>query len=361
MEIWFMFVIPSGGMHTLNCERIPALQKAGIRCRLIYFQQGIGSTQGIMPCPVHYLDMTKPEQFSELLRQHPPSAIVVSSWYTVVQTLREIGYAGPIIFEIQGLGPPQKARSEISNMYGYIQPHATAILHPGSPLITGLLSVMMPHKVKYVMPNPINADVFHYRSNPANQNLPMPLLWIGRVEPNKNWAEYLLIAHELVKRGENPELWMFEDPSLSTPQDRLSMSNAIHSLGLLNRVKLLPHVPRMQMADYFSAAADSGGLLLMTSLSEGAPYAALESMLCRCPIVTSDNDGIRTMVEDSVHGIYYNLGDIAGAANAAQHLRHNQKLRKDIVSRAEQRVRSEFHPAIYAAGFHAILRQLGVR
>jgi glycosyltransferase involved in cell wall biosynthesis len=359
MEVWFMYGIPSGGMHTLNCERIPALMTAGIRCRLIYFQQGIGSIQGTMPCPVHYA--SKPEEFSELLRQHPPSAIVVSSWYTAVYTLREIGYAGPIIFEIQGLGPPPKARSEMANMYRFIQPHATAILHPGSPLITGLLGVIMPHKVSYVIPNPINADVFHYRSNPASQNLPMILIWIGRVEPNKNWAEYLLIAHELMKRGEQPKMWMFEDPTLSTPQDRLLMSNAIHSLGLQDHVQLLPHVPRMQMAEYFSVAADSGGVLLMTSMSEGAPYAALESMICRCPIVTTDNDGIRTMVEDRVHGIYYNLGDIAGAANAVQNLRHDQQLRQAIINRAEQRVRSEFHPARYAAGFHAILQQLGVR
>lgn len=354
-----MFVVPSGGMHTLNCERIPALQKAGIRCRLIYFQQGIGSTQGTMPCPVHYANT--PEQFAELLRQHPPSAIVVSSWYTVVQTLRELGFAGPIIFEIQGLGPPQKARSELSLMYGFIQPHATAILHPGSPLITGLLSVMMPHKVAYVIPNPINANTFHYQSKPAYRKMPMVLIWIGRVEPNKNWSEFLLIAHELVRRGENPELWMFEDPTLSVPQDRLAMSNAIHSLGLQNRIKLLPHVPRMQMAEYFSAAADSGGALLMTSLSEGAPYAALEAMICRCPIVTSDNDGIRTMVANGVHGIYYNLGDIAGAANAVQNLRHDTKLRRAIVSQAEQRVLSEFQPAHYAAAFQLILRQLGVR
>jgi len=359
MEIWFMFVVPSGGMHTLNCERIPALTKAGIRCRLIYFQQGIGSTQSVMPCPVHYAN--KPEEFKELLRQHPPSAIVVSSWYMQVGTLREIGYAGPIIFEIQGLGLPHKAREEMSNMYGFIQPHATAVLHPGSPLITGLLSVMLPHKVSYVIPNPINADVFHYRSKPLNHKLPMVLIWIGRVEPNKNWSEFLLIAHELVKRGENPELWMFEDPTLSEPKDRLAMSSAIHALGLLNRVRLLPNVPRMQMAEYFSAAADSGGALLMTSLSEGAPYAALEAMICRCPIVTSDNDGIRTMVDNGVHGIYYNLGDIAGAANAVQNLRHDTNLRSAIVSQAEQRVRSEFQPARYAAAFRIMLNHLGVR
>ncbi|MBD3920030.1 glycosyltransferase [Paenibacillus sp. PR3] len=359
MEIWFMFVIPSGGMHTLNCERIPALTKTGIRCRLIYFQQGIGSTQGTMPCPVHYAN--KPEEFKELLRQHPPSAIVVSSWYTKVYTLREVGYAGPIIFEIQGLGPPQKAREEMSKMYGYIQPHATAVLHPGSPLITSLLSVMMPHKVSYVIPNPINADAFHYRSKPMDRKLPMVLIWIGRVEPNKNWAEFLLIAHELVRRGEDPELWMFEDPTLSEQKDRQAMAGAIHALGLQNRIKLLPHVPRMQMAEYFSAAADAGGVLLMTSLSEGAPYAALEAMICRCPIVTSDNDGIRTMVANGVHGIYYNLGDIAGAANAVQNLRHDKKLRKAIVSQAEQRVLSEFQPANYAAAFRLILNQLGVR
>lgn len=354
-----MYVVPSGGMHTLNCERIPALMKAGIRCRMIYFQQGIGSIQSTMPCPVHYAN--KPEEFAQLLRLYPPSAIVVSSWYTIVSTLRGIGYAGPIIFEIQGLGPPHKAREEMINMHGFIQPYTTAILHPGSPLITALLSAAMPHKASYVIPNPINAIAFHYRSKPADHKLPMVLIWIGRVEPNKNWAEYLLIAHELVKRGENPELWMFEDPTLSEPKDRHAMSSAIHALGLLDRIRLLPHVPRMQMAEYFSAAADSGGVLLMTSLSEGAPYAALEAMICRCPIVTTDNDGIRTMVDNGVHGIYYNLGDIAGAANAVQFLHHNTEFRRAIVDQAEQRVLSQFQPANYAAAFRLMLNHLGVQ
>ncbi|WP_127533313.1 glycosyltransferase family 4 protein [Paenibacillus kobensis] len=358
MEVLFVFAIPSGGMNTLNRERIRALTASGIPCRLLYFAHGSGMHAGPMPCPVHY--SYSAEEMKQLLLQHPPSLIVMTSWYAELYLLRSIGYKGPLVFEIQGLGPLQEARKAMSDAFPFIQPHANAVLYPGTPLVAALASVMLPHKTMFSFPNPIDTAQFRYIAGKGNAAKSMPLLWIGRIHPNKGWLEYLHIARLLAERGENPDLWMFEDPQLSTAEEREAFAQTAVALGLADRIKLLPNVPRPQMAEYLSAAADSGGMLLMTSLSEGAPYAVLEAMSCRCPVLTGDNDGVRTMIDDGVHGIYYEFGDVAGAADSAQRLRHDSRLRRSVVAKAEQRVQTEFTPARYVASFKQMMRALGV-
>jgi len=345
-------------MNTLNRERIRALTDAGIGCRLLYFAHGSGMNAGPMPCPVHY--SYSAEEIKLLLLRHPPALIVMSSWYAELYMLREIGYRGPIVFEIQGLGPLPEARKAMSDAVPFVQPHANAVLYPGTPLVAALISVMLPHKTLFSFPNPIDTTQFGYIAGKGRSGQSMPLLWIGRIHPNKGWMEYLLIARELIDRGENPELWMFEDPLLSALEHREAFAQTVMSLDLMDRIRLYPNVPRPQMADYFSSAADSGGMLLMTSLSEGAPYAVLEAMSCRCPVLTGDNDGVRTMIDDGVHGIYYRFGDVAGAADAAQRIRHDRKLRSAIATEAERRIRTEFTPARYVASFRQMMRSLGI-
>ncbi|WP_376768255.1 glycosyltransferase [Paenibacillus alginolyticus] len=39
-----------------------------------------------------------------------------------------------------------------------------------------------------------------------------------------------------------------------------------------------------------------GGSLYSTSKVEGAPYSILEAMSCRCPVLTSDSDGVSSAV-----------------------------------------------------------------
>ncbi|GFN31020.1 glycosyltransferase family 4 protein [Paenibacillus xylaniclasticus] len=358
MEVLFIFAVPSGGMDTLNRERIRALIASGIRCRLLYFFHGSGIQAGPMPCPVHY--SYSAEEIKQLLLQHPPSLIVLSSWYAELYMLREIGYKGPLVFEIQGLGPLPEARKALSDAVPFIQPHADAVLYPGTPLVAALVSIMLPHKTLFSFPNPIDTTQFRYTPGIRRSTNSMPLLWIGRIHPNKGWLEYLQIARLLADRGENLELWMFEDPQLSAAEQREAFARTALSLRLVDRIKLLPNVPRPQMTGYFSYAADSGGMLLMTSLSEGAPYAVLEAMSCRCPVLTGDNDGVRIMIDDGIHGLYYTFGDTAGAADAAQRLRHDHNLRQSIVSHAELRVQTEFTPARYVASFRAMMRSLGV-
>ena len=115
------------------------------------------------------------------------------------------------------------------------------------------------------------------------------------------------------------------------------------------------------MPYYYDLIASSGGVLCMTSKSEGAPYVALEALSSGCPIVTSNSDGVSSAILDGTTGLYYSHGDISGAADRVMRLMTERKLRKSLVEAGKKHVRSEFSMENYAARFSGMLLTLGAR
>jgi glycosyltransferase involved in cell wall biosynthesis len=69
---------------------------------------------------------------------------------------------------------------------------------------------------------------------------------------------------------------------------------------------------------------------LNTSRWEGMPIAVLEAMAHRLPIVASQVDGNKDIVEDMVNGFLYKLGDIDNAMKKLKILCEDQNLRKEM-------------------------------
>ncbi len=64
------------------------------------------------------------------------------------------------------------------------------------------------------------------------------------------------------------------------------------------------------MAKVYRKTADSGGFLLSTSLSESAPMTFIESMVCRCPVISSNVGGVQELIEHERTGFLYATGEI---------------------------------------------------
>jgi teichuronic acid biosynthesis glycosyltransferase TuaC len=109
------------------------------------------------------------------------------------------------------------------------------------------------------------------------------LLAVGNLVPKKNHRLMIealanLPGIDLVIVGEGPERSAIE----ALTQER----------GLVDRVRLLGHMPQDRLPDIYSAA----DLLLLPSLREGWPNVLLESMACGTPVVVSNFPGVADIV-----------------------------------------------------------------
>ncbi|MNU00089.1 hypothetical protein D3C72_2431300 [compost metagenome] len=81
-------------------------------------------------------------------------------------------------------------------------------------------------------------------------------------------------------------------------------------------------------------------------------------MSCRCPVLTSNSDGVSTSIYHNLTGKYYHLGDIPHAVAEAKQLMGNKELREAIRAGAQQHVVNNFNPDLYCRQFIAMLQSL---
>jgi glycosyltransferase involved in cell wall biosynthesis len=338
MNILFVFYVPSGGVETLNRQRCSALKMININCHFLYYRKQRELINN-HDAPTFITD--DDNEIKKIIDEGNYTAIIIISDYRAIKRFRDLGYTGKIILEIQGYGPKH------------------GVLNPKTPHIVEIFNEFYPSFPKFAFNNCFDTSQFSYQSHPVS-NQPI-IAWTGRIEDNKNWREFLHIGHQLINHYHpNLQLYMFEDPTLSTAKEREDFHQLIQGLNLGNNLTIHSNIPHKKMADYFSIIGDSGGFLCSTSKVEGAPYAILEAMSCKCPILTTDSDGVRSSIIHNQTGKYYTIGNIEEAVREANELMTNQYLREYIRATALTHVKQEFSPELYSRHFAEMLTSLGI-
>ncbi|KOR82786.1 glycosyl transferase family 1 [Bacillus sp. FJAT-22058] len=356
MNILFVFYVPSGGVETLNRQRFAALKKFNINSHFLYYE----NRRNLLNDHSAPTFITNNDaEIKKILEDGKYSAVVVVSDFQALARFRNLGYTGKMIIEIQGYGPKDVARSALTNAIPQVNAYADGFLNPKTPHIMQLLDELYPLVPKFSFNNCFDTSQFSHRSLPLDGV--RKIAWIGRIEDNKNWREFLQIGYQLIqKHNSNIQLLMFEDPTLSDPKERMKFKSLITQLNLSKYLTVHTNVPNSQMANYFSLIGDSGGFLCSTSKVEGAPYALLEAMSCRCPVLTTDSDGVRSSIIHNQTGKYYTLGNVDEAVKEANELMTNHNIREHIRTNALEHVKTNFSPDLYAQNFIKMLVSLGI-
>lgn len=355
MKVLFTFFVPSGGVETLNRLRCAHLNRNGIEAHALYLRPAAGY-QNTSDFPVHILG--EDAGIAALLRQQAYDAIIVTSDHNMLERLRRLGYGGTLIYEVQGLGTKKEAEEYIVAVSSYLKAYADAVLLPPTDHLFQLFLTVCPWLHRYIIPNLVDLETFQYIPGERPQD---PVAgWVGRLEANKNWREYLKICHLLRRSKPNLHLWMFHDPLLATGEERAAFDEELHRLGLQDRLNVFTHIPNTQMAGYYSRIADSGGLLLSTSVTEGFGYAVAEALCCTCPVVSTDSDGVRAFIVHDGTGKFYPLGSPESGAAAALELMDNPALRQAVRMQGRAHMASQFGAAGYAKSFREMLNSFGI-
>ena len=244
MKILFEFFVPSGGVETLNRMRSKILHEYGVESHLLYTQPGTG-LQNITDVPVTVTNLD--HEIKALLEQEQFDAIVTTSDYTMTERLRSLGYPGVILYEGQGFGTWQDAYVCILEASTFIKRHTQGILMPPTTHLIELFQLHCPSTPHFIFPNMIDIERFRKVTATTPEN---PIIaWIGRLEPNKNWREYLLICNLLRQVKPNLSFWMYMDETPADPEERLNFGQMVVELELGTHLHCLNSVANEQMPE----------------------------------------------------------------------------------------------------------------
>ncbi|WP_217594557.1 glycosyltransferase family 4 protein [Cohnella sp. GbtcB17] len=356
MRVLFSYLLPSGGMETLNRLRAEALIRHGVDCRLHYQLPGAGLQNNTSGVPIYVTN--EDDGMRQLLQEGQFDAVVVSNDFFGLERMRRLGFAGTMLFEAQGLGTRQQAVEALLGGATWLRAYANGLVYPQTSHLIELFGGMFSDIPQFCFDNPLDVERFGYHPVPIHSS---PIVgWVGRIEPNKNWRAYLQIGAELRRRGHDVHLWTFEDATLNQPEEQAAFERMASLSGLAPVIRRHSNVPNLVMSDYYSIIGDSGGLLASTSILEGFGYAVGEAMLCRCPVVAADSDGVRTFIEHSLTGLLYAQESLGVAADLAEALLLDAGFRERIRSDGRQRALARFAPGLYVANFVQMMRGFGL-
>lgn len=354
MKILFVYYVPSGGVETLARQRTAALAPRGVQFQFLFYSSGAGM-QNIKEKTWITDNET---QIKKIIAAEKFDAIIVGSDYYFLEKIRKLGYTGKLIYEVQGMGVLELAKSNLQFAQPYVNQHADAILYPKTAHLNTLIEKYYPLKKKFSFHNCIDTKNFTYVTEGLTAEPYMLLGWVGRLEENKNWRDFLLLSAKMVSHYSNLRIWIFTDNNLNPPKEVRAFNRLVRSLGLTNHITTYSNIPHSQMPTYYSRIGNSGGMLCSTSKYEGFGYALVEAMCCLCPVLTTDSDGIKSFIFHNRTGKIYRQGDIKHAAQEAIDFIHNAPLKAEIRKNAQHYIQQNFTPEIYADNFMKMLRAL---
>ena len=231
---------------------------------------------------------------------------------------------------------PAEQRAKWILMEQLFVPIADRIVAVSNTMATDLCRALQlaPEKVRSVylgvgadfapMADPLERDAVR-----ARHQLPEKfLLFVGRIFPNKNFANLLRgfaasaahRSHQLIVVG--GVRWRFEkDVQLVT------------QLGLEGRVRFLDFVPRRDLIAMYGLA----DCLVYPSYYESFGLVQLEAMACGCPVVAADAGALREIAQDAA--IYCNPYDPATIGAAIDRVVDDPALRASHIRAGIDRAR----------------------
>lgn len=169
------------------------------------------------------------------------------------------------------------------------------------------------------------------------------ILGVGRLHPQKNFALFLEVAAELIRRGHNVEFWL-----AGTGPEEVMLRAKAAELGLGERIQFLGHVSDTRN---LYASAD---VLLMTSRFEGTPLTILEAMAMQLPIVAPQLDGIGEILCDGEEALLVEPPERDRYASAIETILQSPETAARLAAAAQIKVRDRYSAEAMASQVEAI-------
>jgi glycosyltransferase involved in cell wall biosynthesis len=328
-----------GGCETVLSTRMHELQSLGVDAHMIFFEGGEGEKlfedlgDRVSICQ-NSSDVEK--KLSALQPDFVLSLDTPQIRKHLDRRLSKIKY----VYEVHTPYPDGLKRLKHQSWRG-----VSAILtptHAHRELILSLLNGKIDCPVE-VVPNPLRSDFSIYPKTPA---YPRPIvIWVGRLDPHKNWRMFIDICQNLNLLGADMEYWIVGTTKIS-PVQKTRLWEQIKKAKLASRFRWLPFVQYEKMDRLLSFAAASGGCLVYTSHLESFGMAAAEAMASSCPVVVPDVGGFHDFVINGETGYRYPPGNTRAAVDFILKSIQDASARSRITAAGYQRVHDKYSARI---------------
>ena len=194
--------------------------------------------------------------------------------------------------------------------------------------------------------NGIAVDQFAASVPRPLRSRPVVITCVARMEPVKNHAQLIEAAALLKERGARFELWL-----VGGGEGRERCQRQAARAGLAKHVRFLGY------RDDIPALLCRSDIGVLTSLKEGIPRAALESMAAGLPMVATRVTGTREVVRHGVTELLVEVGDAAAFADALQQLIDDPAMRERMGARGREVVRAEYDETIIVRRLERVYRE----
>lgn len=354
MRVLFVYCYCTmGGVETGMRFRITGLAAHGIVAHGVFLRD-YGGKDALKGLEDRVFVGADEKRFLRILSEGAYDVVSVIDSFEVFDWLEKGAYAGRVVVELRSTY--EHTLKKLVSMSGR---RVDAILVPShfqARNIQPFLPKDFLNRVPvHVVPNFVALDAFSTVGDPnANHHTPI-VCWIGRIDPHKNWPEFLEICQKLAAR-DGLEFWMVGG-GRSDAARREEFRRALgQRLDVAARLRWWPILHNKAMPRLYSTVAASGGCVLLTSKCESFGFAALEAQACGCPVVAAEVGGLVEVVEDGSTGFLYPLGNAGEAAKKVAMLLDEPRLHQALRESGPRLMRERFDPNRCLATFAQALR-----
>jgi glycosyltransferase involved in cell wall biosynthesis len=261
------------------------------------------------------------------IRGTRPDVVVSHMCQTNVITAVALAGSGYPVVAVEHSDPATNARGLVWQMLRRITYPQVAKVVSVSEGISGYFSWLTTAK-RTVIHNPVKLAELAATSDQAGtiDRRKHRVIAMGRLIYVKGFDRLLSAFKQIADKHPDWELVILGEGQLRSDLEQLRAS-----LGLTGSVRL-PGFSKNPF-DILRAAQ----LYVMSSRSEGFPYALLEAMSCGLPAIAMDcESGPREIIRDGVDGILVPAGDVDGLADALDRLMTDKQERQSLAAHAPE-------------------------
>jgi glycosyltransferase involved in cell wall biosynthesis len=212
-----------------------------------------------------------------------------------------------------------------------------------SSWLAGEARAMAPEAVVRVAPMPADTALFAAAHAPR---VPGRFLFVGRLNAQKGLGDLLeamvwcpaAVTLDVVGAGE-------DEDQLRAQTTRLGLGDRVHWHGALERTAL-PLLYRRAQAT------------IIPSRNEGLGLVAVESQLCRTPVIAYRSGGLPDVVHPDWGGLLVPPGDTRALADAMQRVLAHPGDVESFGASARSGMLDRFAPSVVASGYRAMYQEL---
>ncbi len=156
---------------------------------------------------------------------------------------------------------------------------------------------------------------------------------VGRLVWAKGFDDFIAAFSGVVKRVENVMAVIVGEGNL-----RKELEDQVKKLDLENNVLFLGHRDRSMVMRLLSAS----NIYIMSSRSEGIPYALLEAAAFGLPIVSTDCGGVPEVLEHGESALLVPVGDIAALTDAIVALCRDRSVARALGEKARRKIQRDY-------------------